>query len=176
MYESNRSPFGRDHKMFPRTYTLILALALFAGCRSQSTPQTTGKIAPPDFSSPEKAILSLEDAYRARNVEAAVQCKDFPTEAKLMLERLQQDFSNDSEIVAKTAEVLELGFRSEMKNDGFPNFDGVTSTFSAPKPIQGREDLVEVIETCRHANGSSSTNRLVVAKTPDGWKVVSVPE
>jgi hypothetical protein len=127
-----------------------------------------------DFTTPEGAILCLEDAYRARDLEAAVACKDFTVEAKLMLNKLQQDFSEDQEILTKTAEVLELGFRSEMTKSGFPDFNGIVSTFSERKPYQGRDDLVEVMETCRHATGESTRNRLVVAKTAGGWKVISV--
>ncbi|HEY1489746.1 MAG TPA: hypothetical protein VGF90_01790, partial [Verrucomicrobiae bacterium] len=39
-----------------------------------------------DFSTPEGAVLCLEDAIRQRNIEAAVACRDFATEAKLWLQ------------------------------------------------------------------------------------------
>lgn len=128
-----------------------------------------------DFNTPEGAILSLEDAYRARDVEAAVKCKDFDTEAKMMLHKLNPEFSDDPELLAKTAEVLELGFRAEMKS-GFPNFDGVTSTFPERKPYQGRDDIVEVTELCTHAGGGTTTNTLHVAKVADGWRVIALVE
>ena len=95
-----------------------------------------------DFDTPEGAILCLEDAYRARDIEAAVRCKDFTIEATLMLQRLQTDFSDDPEILSKTAEVLELAFRSEMKNSGFPDFRDVVSTFPDKTAFQGRDDIV----------------------------------
>ena len=44
-----------------------------------------------DFSSPEGAILCLEDAYRKRDIEAAVAAKDFATEARRMLQKSQTD-------------------------------------------------------------------------------------
>ncbi len=138
-------------------------LRLWPANASSGWPDTGGRTnvgaqpASQDFSTPEKAILSLEDAYRAKDVEAAVRCKDFPIEAKLMLQKLQTDFSNDAEIIAKTAEVLELGFRSEMKNSGFPDFRNVTSTFPSKKPYQGRDDIVEVTESVRSANGQVTT-------------------
>ena len=144
----------------------------FAGCGT-SAPQ--GDIAH-DLTTPEGAVLCLEDAYRARDIEAAVRCKDFTIEATLMLEKLQQDFSRDQEILAKTAEVLELGFRSEMEQSGFPDFEGIESSFSGKQSYQGRDDMVTLTETCRHSSGAATSNQLVVAKTADGWKVISVVE
>jgi hypothetical protein len=129
-----------------------------------------------DLNTPEGAILSLEDAYRAGDLEAAVSCKDFTVEATLMLQKLEHDFSGDEEILSKTAEVLELGFRSELTNTGFPDFRGVVSTFADKKPYQERDDVVQITETCQHADGSTTNNQLIVAKTPDGWKVVTVPD
>ncbi len=93
-----------------------------------------------------------------------------------MLQKLEQDFSDDPEILAKTVEVLELGFRSELKNGGFPDFRDIESTFSKKKPYQGRDDIVQITEHCRHGDGTTTTNTLVVAKTADGWKVVAVPD
>lgn len=129
-----------------------------------------------DLTTPEGAILSLEDAYRAKDIEAAVRCKDFTVEAKLMLQKLEQDFSDDPEILSKTAEVLELGFRSELQNSGIPDFRDIESTFSDKTPYQGRDDIVQITETCRHGDGTTTTNTLVVAKTADGWKVVAVAD
>ncbi len=129
-----------------------------------------------DFDTPEGAVLCLEDAYRAKDIEAAVRCKDFTMEATLMLQRLQTDSSGDPKILAQTAELLELGFRSEMKNSDFPDFRDIVSTFSDKNPFQGRDDIVELTEKCRHADGRTTTNKLVVAKTANGWKVVTVPD
>ena len=66
-----------------------------------------------DFTTPEGAILCLEDAYRQRDIEAAVAAKDFKTEARLLLQKTGfKDFIDD-EMVAKTAQALELGFRAQ---------------------------------------------------------------
>src|SRR5688572_22837053 len=63
-----------------------------------------------DFSTPEGAILRLEDAYRKRDIEIAVSCKDFLTEARLMLEKSDK-VESDEELVRKTAKTLELSYR-----------------------------------------------------------------
>lgn len=148
---------------------LVIALA---GCGANDRG---GSAKPQDFTTPEGAILSLEDAYRAQDVEAAVRCKDFQVEATLMLKKLDQDFSGDPEILAKTAEVLELGFRAELKR-GFPDFRDVVSTFPEKQPYEGRDDILLVTEQCRRGDGTPTMNNLVVAKTSDGWKVISVPD
>ena len=93
----------------------------------------------------------------------------------LMLQKLQSDLAKDEEIIKQTTEVLELGFRAEMKKEGFPDFRDVTSTFKDKRPFQNREDIVQITEVCTHG-GDSTTNELVVAKTAPGWRVVVVPE
>ena len=157
----------------------LLLVTLLVGCGdkdSASGGAGSSQSITHDLTTPEGAILCLEDAYRDRDLEAAVRCKDFNIEAKLMLQRLETDFSDDEEILAKTAEVLELGFRAEMTNTGFPDFRGIQSTFSNKKPYADNDDIVQITEHCSHSDGTATTNTLVVANTADGWKVVAVPE
>jgi len=148
----------------------VALLATLCGCGGAS------KKAVVDLSTPEKAILSLEECYRCRDLEGAVRCKDFTAEAELMLKKLNQDFSKDAEMVKETANVLELGFKAEMKEKGFPNFHGITSTFGEKKPIDGRDDFVEIVETCQTPSGKASTNRLACMKRGDEWKVAMIVE
>ena len=130
--------------------------------------------APPvgDFSTPEQAILSLEAAYRRRDLDACVACKDFRTEASEMLRRLGDGkMAGDDAVVAKTAEVLELAYRKELRTRGFPNMDGVTSTFEATQRLT--DDRAVVTEVCTYPDGGSSRQKLLVAKTPAGWRVLN---
>ncbi|PHR97440.1 MAG: hypothetical protein COA78_27615 [Blastopirellula sp.] len=148
---------------------VVLLLLLFSlGCGSSENSSTIAH----DLTTPEGAVLTLEDAYRAKDVEAAIRCKDFQVEARLMLEKINPELAED-DLIAQTAEVLELGFRAEMR-DSPPNFDGVSSTFSAPQPYNGRDDIVQLTETCS-SSGGKTVNTLHAAKTADGWKVVSIP-
>jgi hypothetical protein len=170
-----------DHTLVKRfSLTALCLVIVMVGCGSNDragASAESGAVSQSfahDLTTPEGAILSLEDAYRAKDIEAAVRCKDFAVEAKLMLQRIQQEFSDDPEILSKTAEVLELGFRSEMKDSGFPDFHNITSTFSDKKPYDGHKDIVQITEHCRQSDGTTSTNTLVVANTANGWKVVAV--
>src|SRR6185436_6487708 len=70
-----------------------------------------------DFKTPEGAILCLEDAYRRRDIEAAVACKDFEIEAILVLLETVPNLANDAKIIKQTALVLELDYRNELTDN-----------------------------------------------------------
>jgi hypothetical protein len=145
---------------------LVISLLSVAGCSRETVVH--------DFSTPQGAILCLEDAYRAKDLEAAVKCKDFRLEARLMLEKLGTPKEELDEMVKLTADVLELGFRKELQEDGFPDFHGVTSHFPHTEPAG--DNVVTVTEECAHASGQKSTNKLLVGKSSDGWRVLNPVE
>ena len=67
-----------------------------------------------DFATPEGAILCLEDAYRAEDLEAAVACMDFRTQARLTLTEANWPKEEiDDHLLDQTAEMLESSFRIE---------------------------------------------------------------
>ena len=76
-----------------------------------------------DLSTPERAVKSLEDAWRAKDIEKAIRCKDFRGEAEQML-RDKPAAVRTEDIIAQTAQVLELGYRAEIKKSGFPKMQG----------------------------------------------------
>jgi hypothetical protein len=125
-----------------------------------------------DFSTPEGAILCLEDTYRRRDIEAAVACKDFQVEAVLLLIRTQPDLVDDPELLAKTAEVLELGFRKE-KTENWPDMEGMESFFVDRQP--GFEDLsiVIVTEIVAMPDGRICEDHLQVCCRNGEWRVLS---
>jgi uncharacterized protein YegJ (DUF2314 family) len=128
---------------------------------------------PHDFSTPEGAILSLEDAYDAGDLERAAACKDFDEEAKQMLSSLKSgsQLSQSDEVVKEMAEVLRLAFIKSVA-ENLPSFEGVTRAF--PKREIVRDDLVIVTEVCIYPDGTKSSQRLYVFKKDDAWKVLNV--
>jgi hypothetical protein len=125
---------------------------------------------------PERAIERLEAAYRAKNLEAAIAAKDFPAEARLMLQNLARerggpDMSKDQEVVTKTAEVLELSYRKQIKQEGFPDLRDARCSFTRRENV--RDDLVVVHETCTFPDGAKTRQRINVAKTSRGWRVLN---
>ena len=72
--------------------------------------------------SPESALHGLENAYRRSDIEAAVALKDFVSEARLMMAQLGDDTTADQEMLKSVAETLELSFRVDIQENGFPDF------------------------------------------------------
>jgi hypothetical protein len=149
--------------------SVIAMPLLMVACRDSSGSASI----PHDFTTPEGAILCLEDAYRNKDIEAAVRAKDFRMEAKLMLTKLRSlpEKEIDDELIKKTAEVLELGFRNEKRKDGFAEMKGVRSTF--PKKEPHKENIVVVTEKCYYPEGGTSVQRILVGKGEKGWRVLN---
>ena len=136
------------------------------------------KASPPiavDFTTPEGAILCLEDAYRRHDIEAAIAAKDFNEEAKRMLQKIWQNTGNkdtgDEKMVALTVEALLATFRLEL-SETWPNFEGLESFFTKREP--DIDSSVIVTEMCRFPDGGFSQQRLLVAETPQGWRVLNL--
>jgi hypothetical protein len=147
---------------------ILVSLVCFIGCR-QHTPKA-------DFTTPEGAILMLEKAYRQKDIEAAVAAKDFVAESRVMLSRLKSGMEHDPGVLKKSAEVLELSFRAEIRTNGFPSFSGLKCRFPRKEKHQQFEDIVAVTEVCTFPDGGTSTQKLLVAKTAKGWRVLNVVE
>ena len=124
----------------------------------------------PDFSTPEGAILKLEDAYRRKDLDAAVAAKSFPHEARMILAGKNPDLLANDDIVAQLAQVLEAAFRKEMQTKGFPDMTGLECTFSSTEKRDG--GIAVVTEICRYPDGGSSTQRMQVVQTDRGWRVL----
>jgi hypothetical protein len=125
-----------------------------------------------DLSTPERAVQSLEDAWRANDIEKAVRCKDFRAEAEQILREEPREVRVEH-IIMQTAQVLENGYRAEIKKSGFPNMKGVTSTFSEKRELS--PDRVELTEVFRFPDGSTHTGKVQVRRSKDGWRVISAP-
>ena len=129
----------------------------------------------PNFATPEGALKCLEAAYIANDIEAAVKCKDFRIEARVMMSQLEQDLSGNEEFVARTAEVLELAFRNEMQSQGSPDFSNIDCRCVSTEPYEQfeDEDIVVVTEVCTFSDGGTSTQRILVARSDAGWRVLN---
>jgi len=129
---------------------------------------------PGDFSTPEKALASLEDAYNRKDIVAAVAAKDFLFEAREMLLSIKNPpVPPDEETVKLTAEVLELGFTKEIERNGFPDFRNLRCRAISENPL--REDLVEIVEECVFPDGGKSREILHAARNTTGWHIVVLP-
>ena len=123
--------------------------------------------------SPEDALRRIEDAYRSKDVELVVACKDFEREARLMLDQLRPGMSSDAELLRKTAETLEQAYRSEVKKTGLPDMKGVKCTVTKKEPGQG--DTVRLTERCVWPDSHGSVDVVTFAPSKMGWRLVMTP-
>ena len=151
----------------------VFAIFTLSACKKPMSQPTTQKQYAQDFTTPQGAILCLEDAFRKRDIEAAVRCKHFPTEAKLMLKKMDKGLDSDAEIVTQTAEVLELSFRKHTEAS-WPDFSGVEVSFGAQVPFG---DGIEIVpETFLYPDGGTAVQKHYVTKTTEGWRVLNLAE
>jgi hypothetical protein len=123
-----------------------------------------------DFTTPEGAILCLENAYKNKDINTAIKCKDFKIEAKLMLQKLNNSLDNDPEVVNKTAETLELSFK-KFTTASWPDFKGIKSHFVSKEPHSDK--IMIITEIFKYPDGSTSKQKILVAETPIGWRVLN---
>ena len=125
-----------------------------------------------DMTTPEGAILCLEDAMRRRDLEAAIACKDFQVEAVLLLLKTGFD-AGDEEMCAEGAKTLELGYRAELSGS-WPNMEGVESFFVEQQRDPDFEDLSMrlVTELTLMPDGTLCQTIMRVAKRHDTWRVI----
>ncbi|HPF40036.1 MAG TPA: hypothetical protein P5081_03815 [Phycisphaerae bacterium] len=163
-----------------RQLSILCALLAVAPMACSSSSDAGSKSSGPkaDFTTPEGAILKLEEAYRKGDLEAAVACKDFHLEAEYMLryEMATKWTQGDqlNELILSTAEILELAYRAEMAKSGLPDFEGIRSTF--PKKEKVTDDIYRVTEVCTFPDGGTSEQDLLVGRRNGEWKVLHVAE
>jgi len=124
-----------------------------------------------DFSTPEGAILCLEDAYRRRDVEAAVACRDFTTEAKIwLLERGNLNKQKKAEMLPEVTGTMEKACRNGMAKNWAVDWERAKSYFRNRGPYG--DGMVAVSEVTSVPDGSLLQQRILVAETAKGWRVV----
>jgi hypothetical protein len=123
-----------------------------------------------DFTTPEGAILCLEDAYRRRNIESAVACKDFMIEGILMLLNYDEDMVRDPEIRKRNAMLAERTYRGKITGS-WPDLEGVESFFFGRRAYT--DGIVVVTEIRRLPDGSFDKLNFLAVKTRGGWRVLN---
>lgn len=139
--------------------TAVLVLSLFS-LVAVSAPAY-------DYSTPEKALWSLEQALIAKDIEAAVRSKAFLKEAEGMaVEHFKEKATK--ELVASIAQSLELSYRLEIKKSGFPDFASLKC--SATHELVGNDAAV-LTERCVFPDKGHSIQRLKAYKLGAEWKI-----
>jgi hypothetical protein len=124
-----------------------------------------------DFATPEGAILCLEAAYPKEDIEAAVACRDFATEARLWLrERGSGPEKLQEEALPELTKVMEKSFRKSHEH-WVPGWDRARSYFLERTPYG--VGLVVVSEVTVGPDRSLFRQRILTSQTPAGWRVVT---
>lgn len=119
---------------------------------------------------PEGAILMLEQALDDRDVERALDCKDFNVEARVLLSKRTNE-TLPQEIIDKTADVLKLSFLNFLQESGIPSFEGVKRAFPVREKLSDKHMIIT--EVCFYPDGGKSVQKLNVYNTDRGWKVLN---
>jgi hypothetical protein len=123
-----------------------------------------------DFSTPEGAILCLEDAYRRRDVETAVACRDFAAEAKVWLhERGNVSRQMKAEMLPEVTGTMEKSFRRSVAKNWAVDWERAKSYFRNREPYG--DGMVAVSEVIHTPDGNLLQQRILVAETAKGWRV-----
>jgi uncharacterized protein YegJ (DUF2314 family) len=126
-----------------------------------------------DFSTPEGAILCLEDAFDEQDIEKAIACKDFIEEARLLLTKMN-DIYNGDDILHTTGDILRTSFLRSLEKDGFPVFGDLRRAFPYRKKITDR--LYLITEVCIFPDGEKSTRQIYTFRGKHGWRVLNIIE
>ncbi|KRT13968.1 hypothetical protein ASU31_22200 [Pedobacter ginsenosidimutans] len=121
-----------------------------------------------NLETPEGAILAIEKAYKNKDIDAAIACKDFFEEAKSLLSVMKMEI--DQNIINETAEVLKLSFINNIEEHGFPDFSTVQNAFPERKKVD--ETHWVITEVCWYPDGGKSVQLLNTYKSPKGWVVL----
>ncbi len=123
-----------------------------------------------DFTTPEGAILCLEDACRRRDVPMAIACRDFVTEAKVWIqERGHLSDETQAAMQVETAKVLEKAFRDGLNRPWPIDWKRAKSYFPS-READG--DGVIVNEYTLVPGGQLLQRRFLVAQKADDWRIV----
>lgn len=128
----------------------------------------------PDFSTPENAALSIQAAYIAKDLEAAVATQDFMEGSRLMLETFSPILAKDPDMVKQTAQSMETEFRKRIADKGFP--DRASMKCSIARKQEVSPTLVKLTEACTFAAGGGSVKDIQVFHGSSGWRLVNVPK
>jgi len=160
-------------------FIAVLPLAAYAFQRVATRRRRRQELAelkalPPvkmDFSTPEGAILCFENASLANDIDAAVACRDFATEAKLWLkERGDFDEELQRDALPEMTKTMERTFRESQAKHPRVGWDSAQSYFV--KREQYGPGLAAIGEITVGPDGSFFRQRILVAETLTGWRVV----
>lgn len=124
-----------------------------------------------DCSTPEGAVLRLEDCFAKQDFNGAAACRDFATEARLWLEErghLTPDVK--AQMLPETIQSVEKYFRDALAKNWTP--DAGRARIYFPKREASRSGMVVITKTTHRPDGSLISQRVLTVESQNGWRVV----
>lgn len=126
----------------------------------------------PDSSTPEGAIIKIENYYSNNDLKGVISCKYFQKEAENLLE--ERGAIITAEAKNKISEVLKSSLIETFQLNEFPNFENIERCFTL---IEEKEDQRLIEEKVIYQNGNFTFNNLWVWKSKEGeWKILNLVE
>ncbi len=125
-----------------------------------------------DDTTPEGAIILLEEAYNRNDLDMILYLKDFHAEAKTMLNKINSEFSTP-DIIDQTAETLKLSFTKAIQ-ENMPKFVNVKRAF--PKREFINENELILSEVIYEPNNTYWVSKHRMLKNENVWKVLGPEE
>lgn len=120
---------------------------------------------------PEGAVILLENAYDSRELQSVYDLIDFEYEASSILRRTMPEFDGNTELVQQFIELLKVSLEKELIEKKWPTFKNVERAF-IKKEIISNEILI--LTEYLSLNGSPyTTNKLYVKIRPDNTYIVA---
>jgi hypothetical protein len=123
-----------------------------------------------DFSTPEAAIKSLEEAYSSKDIDKIMEARDFKSEAKLMLLKMNPELANDQEILKGMEEVLFLGNKQEIEAE-VPDFSNLKCSLEDKKDLGN--GVIQFNEICVFPDKGTSEQLVHAYKGERGWRFIN---
>lgn len=120
-----------------------------------------------DFSTPEGAIICIEQAYTDKDIERAIACKDFDAEALLMA---NDQGIKDPPTIDEISKLLRLTFIRYLQEEGFPDFSNIKRAFIEREKITDEHWIIT--EVIYYPDGTNSMQRMNMYLTENGWRVM----
>ncbi len=126
-----------------------------------------------DFKTPQGAILSLDEAYKSKDISKILNCKNFDIEALYLIKYEMRD-ELTTQAINEISKQLRNNFISEMKEQ-IPDISEIKKKeFVRFKKIDN--DIVIINEIDYYTDGTNSSEYVLVGKGKNGWKVLFVSQ
>ena len=120
---------------------------------------------------PEGAVILLENAYDSRELQSVYDLIDFEYEASSILRRTMPEFDGNTELVQQFIELLKVSLEKELIEKKWPTFKSVERAFIKREIISNE---ILILTEYLSLNGSPyTTNKLYVKIRPDNTYIVA---